>query len=374
MKRRDLIKTGIIGILGGGILFSINPIIKSFFKEKEPQVNLMESIYYEKLPNNVIKCKLCFRGCEVSENNRGFCKSRENINGRYYSLVYREPVAMHIDPIEKLPLKHVFPNATSLCLGTACCTFYCLYCINWHIALKSPEEVESFHKTAKEVVEIAVDNEVPIICFTYNEPTVAYEYMLDVFKIAKKEGLKTCYHSNGSMRLEPLEELLKYVDAVVVDLKAFNKDTYKKLTAGNLDHVLDYLQFAKDNIWLEIVNLIVPTYNDDMAEIRKMCNWIYDNLGCDVPLHFSRFFPTFKLEKLYPTPIKTLENAHKIAKEVGLNYVYLNNVPGHKFENTYCPKCGKVILKRKSFFVTENNIEDGRCKYCGYKIPGLWRV
>jgi pyruvate formate lyase activating enzyme len=335
-----------------------------------------EAAYYGQLPGSTnLRCEICFRRCVVGEGSRGYCRSRQNTRGRYYSLVYGRPVAIHIDPIEKLPLRHVLPGTDTLCVGTACCNFDCLYCINWNIARKSPEEVEAFPRSAEEVVEMALDNNVPTVCFTYNEPTVAYEYVYDTLKLAHEKGLRTCFHSNGSMRPEPLKALLPNVDAVVADLKAFTRESYERITSGEMSPVLEFLEnVKKEDVWLEIVNLLVPTLNDDLGDVKQMCAWIRDTVGSDVPLHFSRFFPTYKLESLSPTPVTLLEEAHRSAQESGLDYVYVNNVPSHQYGNTFCPRCGRELIERKEFVIVANYIEGGRCKFCGQKIPGIWGV
>jgi len=334
-----------------------------------------EAAYYEKLALGGVRCEVCFRRCVVGIGGRGFCQSRENRLGRYYSLVYGRPVAIHIDPVEKLPLRHVLPGTDTLCVGTACCNFDCLYCINWNIARKSPEEVEAVPTLPEEVVQMALDHEVPTICFTYNEPTIAYEYVCDVFDYAKQAGLRTCFHSNGSLRPEPLKALLRNVDAAVVDLKAFTPQLYERLTSAEMTPVLEFLESIKrEHVWLEIVNLVVPAYNDDLENIRQMCAWIAETLGPDVPLHFSRFFPTYKLEKLSPTSVTMLEEARRSACESGLDYAYVDNVPSHPYGNTFCPGCGRVLIDRKEFLIVSNNIENGRCKFCGREIPGIWSI
>ncbi|MBA7646352.1 hypothetical protein ES703_54114 [subsurface metagenome] len=225
----------------------------------------------------------------------------------------------------------------------------------------------------KKIVELAIKNKCPTISFTYNEPTVFYEYMLDIAKLAQKRGIKILFHSNGSMSPEPLRELLKYSDAVTIDLKGFTNKFYSEASSARLEPILETLKIIKEEgKWLEIVNLIIPTLNDNPKDIRRMCEWIKKNLGEEVPIHFNRFSPSYKLQNLPPTPIKTLEEAKKIAKEVGIKYIYIGNVPGHKGNSTYCPKCKKRLVRRIHFAILENKIKEGRCPYCGEEIPGLW--
>lgn len=214
---------------------------------------------------------------------------------------------------------------------------------------------------------------IPTLSFTYNEPASFYEYVYDIAVLAKQKDLRILWHSNGSMNPEPLRGLLKYTDAVTIDLKGFTQDFYRNASSAKLEPVLRTLKIIKDEgKWLEVVNLVIPTLNDNLEYIRKMCFWIKENLGKDVPLHFSRFFPSYRLTNLPPTPIKTLEAAYKVAKEQGLEFVTIGNIPGHKYNSTFCPRCSKVIIQRKHFRVLENNIKDGKCKFCGNPIPGIW--
>jgi len=214
---------------------------------------------------------------------------------------------------------------------------------------------------------------VPIICFTYNEPTQQYEYVLDVVRLAKERGLRTTFHTNGGINPEPLEHLLPYIDSVAVDLKGFTDDFYKNVVHAELAPVLRTLELLREHgVWFEIVNLVIPTLNDDPDEIYRMCRWILQHLGPDVPLHFSRFFPSYKLTRLPPTPLQTLERAYETAQEAGINYVYIGNVPGHKYAHTYCPSCGKRLISRQLFLVDNEGLVEGLCKYCGRAIPGVW--
>jgi len=338
-----------------------------------PRGNLIEARYYQTLEDNDVQCQLCFRKCIIPEGGRGFCLARENRHGKLYTLTYGKPVAMHIDPVEKEPLFHMEPGSDTLCIGTATCNLRCKNCINWHISFKAPEEVVAVPMTPEEVVQTAIDHDVHTICFTYNEPTQQYEFMYDIARLAKEKGLRVTFHSNGEMTPEPMKAILPYVDSVAIDLKAFNAEVYRQLTTGELAPVLDTLKLIKEQgVWLEVVCLIIPTWSDDLEDIEKMCIWIRENLGEETPVHFSRFFPTCKLAGLSPTPLSTLEQAHDIAREVGLHYVYVGNVSGHDYANTYCPKCGKILIERKGLLIQQNNIVDMRCKFCGHEIPGIW--
>ncbi len=336
--------------------------------------SLVEARNYQKLEDNLVQCNLCFRGCIIKEGKRGTCRNRANINGTLYTLNYGKPCAIHLDPIEKEPAFHVYPGGSIFCIATAGCNFRCLFCQNWTISQQEVENTHYIYLTPKKAVQLAKESNCDAISFTYSEPTSFYEYMYDIAKLAKEEGLKVIFHTNGAMRPEPLKALLKHMDAVVVDLKGFTDEFYTKLSSAKLEPVLQTLKIIKEEgVWLEIVNLIVPTKNDDMEDIKKMCEWIKENLGEETPIHFSRFFPAYKMLKLPPTPITTLEQAREIALEVGMHYVSIGNVPGHKANSTYCPKCGNILISRVHFMVLANNIIGGRCRFCGHKIPGIWR-
>ena len=345
---------------------------------------LIEARYYSKTDGNTIKCQLCFRRCTIPEGQTGFCTNRKNIGSTLYSLVYAKPCAIQIDPVEKEPLFHVYPGSRIFCLGTAGCNFRCSFCHNWHMSHRSLEETGYVNLSSYEAVQMAIEYNCTGIHFTYNEPTVFYEYMYDVAKLAQGNSLTTAFHSNGAINPEPLRGLLKYMDAVTIDLKGFTSEFYQnvigqavsgpfKPSTPPLEQVLTTLKIIKEEgVWLEIVNLVIPTLNDDMEKIREMCVWIRDNLGEDVPLHFLRFMPAYKLTKLPPTPVETLEEAREIAMDVGLNYVYIGNVPGHEANSLFCPQCGGLLIERFHFTVLSNNLEGGKCKYCGHAVPGIW--
>jgi len=330
--------------------------------------------YWQKVKENIVQCLLCPRKCVLDVGQRGVCTVRINKDGKLYTLGYGNPVAVHIDPIEKKPFFHVAPGEPVFSLAVAGCNMRCIFCQNWQISQSRPDETQNYNLSPEEVVEKTIKSNCKFIAYTYTEPTVFYEYMLDIVKLAREKGIKNTMHSCGYINAEPLRELLKYMDAVNIDLKGFTEEFYAKIgLLAQLKPVLETLKIIKeDGIWLEITNLLIPGFNDDPKKIKEMCIWIKENLGDEVPLHFSRFIPNYKLQNLPPTPIEKLEEAYKIAKEVGLKYVYIGNVPGHAGENTYCPNCGKIIVKRIGYEILENNIKDGKCKFCGYKIAGRW--
>jgi pyruvate formate lyase activating enzyme len=298
---------------------------------------------------------------------------RENRDGRYYSLVYGNPCAVHPDPIEKKPFFHVLPGTISYSLATVGCNFQCKFCQNWEISQASPEDVYSKEVSPEMVVKEAKEIRARSVAYTYVEPTIFYEYMLDIGTLVKKSGLLNVYHSNGFINPDPLKNLCKVLDAANVDLKGFTENFYHELCGGELTPVLETLKtLKKEKVHLEITNLIIPTKNDDPSVLREMCLWIKRELGGDTPIHFSRFYPLYKLKSLPPTPVSTLEKAREAALSAGLEYVYIGNIPGHPSENTFCPKCKKRIIQRTGYMVGEVNLKDGKCRYCGKPIPGIW--
>jgi len=339
------------------------------------EINLeRETMFYERLENNAVRCNICFRNCVIQEGERGFCRNRENVGGTLYNIVYGKPSAVMVDPVEKEPQFHFLPGSRILCLGSAGCNFRCRYCHNWHLSQRSIEEIgHSGPLPPEEVVNMAKRQNVPTISFTYNEPTSLFEYLYDVAKLARAEGIRVIFHSNGSMSPEPLRALLPYVDSVTIDLKGFTDEFYEKVSDAQLAPVKRTLEIIREEgVWLEVVNLVVPTLNDDANDIRRMCEYIHDTLGADTPLHFTRFFPNYRLTDLPPTPVETLEKAHAIARDVGLKYVYLGNVPGHRYNSTFCPHCGETLINRYHFSVHGVHMEDGHCRTCGEPVSGIW--
>jgi len=331
------------------------------------------SPYFTSLNGGEIQCELCPRRCRVAKGKRGFCRVRENRGGKYYSLVYGNPCVIHLDPIEKEPFFHVLPGTTSLTLSTAGCNFQCKFCENWEISQASPEDVYSYEIPPKIVVKKAKEMGAHSIAYTYAEPTIFYEYMLDVARFAKKAGLLNVIHSNGFINQGPLQNLCKVLNAAHIDLKGFTEDFYRELSNGELAAVLETLKTLKqEKIHLEITNLMIPTKNDEMSVVREMCLWIKRELGADTPIHFSRFYPLHKLKKLPPTPVSTLEKARALALSSGLEYVYIGKVPGHEGWNTFCPTCKKMVIQRTGYMIGEIHLKDRKCGYCGRPIPGIW--
>ncbi|MDD2752023.1 MAG: AmmeMemoRadiSam system radical SAM enzyme [Candidatus Omnitrophica bacterium] len=362
--------------LSFGIILFVALISTCLYTSRLPATApLKEALFYDKLNRKEVQCKLCPRQCVVSEGKRGYCGIRENQGGRLYTLSYGKLVSLNdLDPIEKKPLFHFLPNTLTFSVATAGCNLKCKFCQNWEISQRLPEEVDYTYITPEELVKEVKASGRPSIAYTYTEPTIFYEYILETAKLAKAQGIKNVMHSNGYINEEPLRQLCKYLDAVNIDLKGFNDDYYARLSEGTLDPVLRSLKILKQaKVHLEITNLVLSGFNDDQATIKKMCLWIKDNLGAETPLHFSRFYPMYKMVSLNPTPVEVLENARRIALESGLKYVYIGNIAGNPAENTFCPKCKKIVIARSGYMVSEINLVDGKCKFCGERIEGVWR-
>lgn len=345
----------------------------AFAAETQNNQYLKEVMFYNKLEDLKIECGICPKKCRIADYERGYCGNKENRGGTYYSLVYARPCSIHVDPIEKKPLFHYLPSTETFSIAAAGCNFECRFCQNWQIAQYRPEQIESSFMSPEMIVQQAIKQRAPTIAYTYSEPVVFLEYMFDCAREGRQKGIESVMISNGFINEEPLLSLCRHLTAVKIDLKAFTNDFYKNYCSGELEPVLTTLKLLrKINMWFEIVVLIIPTLNDSPDEIRKMCTWIVSTLGSDIPLHFTRFHPMYKVTNLPPTPVKTLETCHAIATGAGLHYVYLGNVPGHPAESTYCPKCGKIIIRRMGLSVMENTMDQGKCSYCGMPIPGRW--
>lgn len=331
------------------------------------------SPYFTSLDGGEIRCELCPRQCRVSRGKRGFCRVRENRDGKYYSLVYGNPCAVHLDPIEKKPFFHVLPGTDSFSIATVGCNLQCKFCQNWEISQASPEEVTSVDFPPELVVQKAKEAKARSIAYTYVEPTIFYEYMWDTAQLAKKAGLLNVYHSNGFINPSPLQNLCRVLDAADIDLKGFTETFYQEVCSGELAPVLNSLKLLKqEKVHLEITTLVIPTKNDEMSVMKEMCLWIKKELGPDTPIHLSRFYPLYKLRGLPPTPVSTLEKARAVALSSGLEYVYIGNIPGHEGENTFCPKCKKLLIQRTGYMIGAVHMKEGKCAYCGKPIPGIW--
>lgn len=376
IKRRDFLKFSLVGsslFLAGKNPAPSWPLFSSPPLSEGAELSWVEARYYEKLPDREIKCQLCPRFCQLGDKERGFCGVRENKDGRYYTLVYGKVASLNVDPIEKKPFFHFLPGSQALSLATAGCNLSCRFCQNWEISQMRPEQVRNINLPPEAVVTTAENQGCPVIAYTYSEPVIFYEFMYDTSLLARRKGLKNVVVSAGYINPQPLADLLKVVEAVKIDLKAFNQDFYHQYVRGELQPVLETIkQIARSPVWLEIVYLVIPTLNDNPEEIRKMCRWLKTEIGPDYPLHFSRFHPMYLIKNLPPTPVSTLEKLRQIALEEGLHYVYVGNVPGHPGESTYCPNCGKLIIERYGYTINKIEISKGKCRFCGQKIAGVW--
>ena len=381
LTRREFIKKSLVGLAGAGIAFyTLDSLVKNkvfgkFSYEKGPEKLWKwskEAYHYTKLGENV-QCNICPNRCILGEGERSFCRVKTNKGGKLYTLVYGNPCAVHVDPIEKKPLFHFLPGTKAFSIATAGCNFRCLNCQNWQISQSKPEETRNYELFPKDVVKGAKQYGCESIAYTYSEPVAFYEYMYDTAKEAKHEGLRNLWITNGYINREALLDLSQYLDAANVDIKNFKEEIYNTLNGGHLKPVLETVKTLKERkVWFELTNLVIPNYTDDMEMIEEMCKWIVKNLGPSYPLHFSRFYPMYKLKLLPPTPVDTLERAAKIAEDCGMEYVYIGNVPGHVKESTFCPDCKRILIERKGYKILQNNIQNGACKFCGKEIAGVW--
>jgi len=372
LSRREFIEKTTTGALGFALMGTA--FYTGCKSNAEPGVNLKEAMFYDKLNNKAVQCKLCPRKCKLVDGQVGVCRARKNIGGKLYSLVYGKPVAVHVDPIEKKPFYHFLPGVRAYSLATVGCNLRCVFCQNWEISQASPGDVPEYKGLPETIVKKAKSGKIPVIACTYTEPIIFSEYMKDIAILGNKNKIRTVMISAGFINTGPLKEICKVLSGIKIDLKSISDRFYRDLTGGRLKPVLNTLMtIKKQGVWLEIVNLVIPGKNDSPKEIRKMCSWIKKNLGDDVPLHFTRFIPMYKLKNIPPTPEKTLEKARKIGIDEGLKYVYVGNIPGHPGNHTYCPKCGEILIKRLGYFVREVNFKNGKCKKCGTSIPGVWK-
>jgi pyruvate formate lyase activating enzyme len=334
---------------------------------------LHEGRWWEPEEGNRVHCFLCPRHCHIHDGQSGFCFIRVNRGGKLYSLGYGSPAALQVDPIEKKPLNHFLPGTRVFSLGTAGCNMGCFFCQNWDISKSRQDQVHSQAIAPEQMPLLAKKHNCPSIAFTYNEPTIWGEYVVDICHEAKKQGLKTVMVTNGYVTREAFHDIYDHIDAANVDLKAFTENFYGKITLTHLQPVLDTLLWLKKetNVWFEITNLMIPTLNDAPEETRRLADWILENLGPDVPLHFTAFHPDFKLQDKPRTPPETLHRARAIALEAGLHFVYEGNIYSEA-ANTSCPKCGTVLIQRSWHTVETNRMRNGACSKCGYRVPGIW--
>jgi len=331
---------------------------------------MKEAMLYEQLSENRVKCNLCGRLCLIPEGKVGFCLVRRNEGGRLYSLVYGKACSACVDPIGKKPLSHFHPGALVMSIATVGCNFRCRFCDNWVISQE--KKIKGYDFPPERVVESTKENGCHGISYTYTEPTIFFEYAYDTAVLARKEGLFNTFVTNGYMTSEAVKTIAPFLDAATVDFKGAGEPEFYKKFSGvpSVEPIYESLkEMRKEGIHVEITNLVVPRIGDSLDRISELAGWVRDNLGVDTPFHLLRFHPNYQCTDIPSTPLKSLEWACEAAREAGLNYVYIGNVPGHKYENTYCPGCGELLVKRFSFDVVKWRLtKDMRCPECGEKI------
>jgi len=332
---------------------------------------MKEALFYELIDKEkgIIKCLLCPKECLMKKGQVGFCRARQNIDNKLYSLIYSKVSSYGMDPIEKKPLYHFCPGTMVLSLGTIGCNFACAFCQNWTISQANIKDVQVEELSPGKAIQLALKNNSPAICYTYSEPLIWYEYVLDTAKLAKKNNLKNILVTNGFINREPLIKLLPFIDAMNIDLKSFRNSFYQKYSKGSLSPVLNTIKLSKEYCHTEITNLIIPGLNDSEEEIKEMVDWI-SSLSKSIPLHFSRYFPCYKMD-IEATPISTLQKARSIAQKK-LKYVYVGNIWDEEANTTYCGNCKKTLIKRTGYNIINVGLDkDGKCKHCGEKVAHI---
>jgi len=330
--------------------------------------------WWEQTDRGKIKCTLCPRYCKIGPGQHGFCFIRQNKNDQLITTGYGHPTGFAVDPIEKKPLSHFLPGTDILSFGTAGCNLGCKFCQNWTMSKARLDDLHAHSVSPEGVVALAKKHATPSIAYTYNDPTIFAEYVIDIAKLARDEGIRSVMVTAGYIDKEARKDVYQFIDAANVDLKAFTERFYHKLTFSHLDDVLDTLIWLKNetDVWIEITNLIIPQENDSNDELKNMCEWILQNLGDSVPLHFTAFHPDFKMRDKPRTPDSTLHNARKIALSMGIKYCYLGNILDSKSQTTYCPDCNKALILRDWHSVSKNLVKEGKCPHCGVVIAGIF--
>lgn len=330
--------------------------------------------YFYRRSDKGVECTLCPHSCNLKDGQAGLCHSRVNHGGVLYAETYSRACALNVDPIEKKPLFHFLPGTDCISVATTGCNMACKNCQNANISQAAPSDVKSLELSPEALVEACIETKCPTIAYTYTEPLTYYEYTFDTAIIARERGLRNVIVSAGYINEAPLRQLIPYLDAANIDLKSFDDALYHKLNRASLQPVLDTLKVLKDEgVWLEITNLLIPTLNDSDDKLKEMCDWLAINGFENTPLHFSRFFPMFRLENIPATPAETLMKAYDMAKAAGLKYVYVGNSPEIDGENTYCPHCNFLLIRREGFNVIANDLKEGHCPNCGTLIAGVWK-
>lgn len=321
-----------------------------------------------------VQCELCPKRCLIESGQSGECRVRINIDGVLRTVVYGYPCSIHSDPIEKKPLFHFLPGSRILSIATAGCNLHCRNCQNWEISQANPEDTPAYIYPPARLVEMAKEQNFTSIAYTYTEPIIYYEYTYDTAKLARQANIRNVLVTAGYINEQPWRKLLEVVDAANIDLKGITEEFYRKVCSATLQPVQEAMVLAKaSGILVEVTNLIIPTLNDKPEEIRQLVRWVKANLGGETPLHFSRFFPKYKMRNLPPTSEKTLDMAYDIAMEEGMDYVYIGNIQSERGQNTYCPACKKLLIERIGYTIMQNRLKGGYCPDCGKEIYGVWK-
>ncbi len=322
----------------------------------------------------IVQCELCPKECLIKPGQGGECRVRINIDGVLRTVVYGYPCSIHIDPIEKKPLFHFLPGSKILSLATVGCNLHCRNCQNWEISQANPEDSRAMFCPPEKLVELTRHYRCPSLAYTYTDPIIFYEYTYDAAKLARSADIRNALVTAGYINEEPWKRLLEYVDAANIDLKGITDDFYRQVCSGTLKPVQEALVLARESgILVEVTNLIIPTLNDKPEEIRQLVRWVKANLGSETPLHFSRFFPQYKMRHLPPTSLETMDVARDIAMEEGLDFVYIGNIKSERGQNTYCPGCKKILIERIGYTIMQNRLKRGCCPACGKEIYGVWQ-
>ncbi|MBN2454511.1 AmmeMemoRadiSam system radical SAM enzyme [Candidatus Woesearchaeota archaeon] len=352
---------------------------------------MKEAVLYRKLEDKKVKCTACMQGCTIQPDYTGICGVRQNVDGKLYLLVYGKASAVNIDPIEKKPLFHFLPGSQIFSIGTVGCNFGCDFCQNWDLSQCTKDLKEKLLKENKikdmgvkvcdygyellpeRIIEICRQKGIPSVAYTYNEPTIFLEYAYDTAKLANKEGMKNVFVSNGFETEEALKKIKPYLDGINIDLKSFSDEFYRKTCKARLQPVLDTIKLAhKLGIWVEVTTLVIPTMNDSDEELKSIAKFI-KSVDPNIPWHVTAFHPDYKMTDKQSTKHSSLEKAHRIGMETGLNYVYVGNVIDDVHSSTYCPNCKALLVKRSGHYISIESFKDGKCTKCGEKIPGVWK-
>ena len=369
-SRRDFIKTTVCAACGALLVPWHRAWAEEHFSPSDSHVK--EAYFYKQLADGTVQCGTCPHECVIVPGNRGRCRTKINIEGKLHTISFANPCVVHVDPVEKKPLLHFYPGSKAFSLAVAGCNFHCLNCQNWEISQTSPDKTRNYDIPPDEAARMASDYGCKSVAYTYSEAITFYEYMVDTSVKARRMGIKNIWVSNAYISQAALGRLCDVIDGASVNLKSFSEKIYWDLNGGHLEPVLEtFKTLHRRGIWMEIINLVVPTYTDDMEMIKRMCGWILDNLGPEYPLHFSRFFPQYKLVHLPPTPVEVLKQAKEVALEEGLHYVYMGNVHGG-CDKTLCPRCKRTVIERRGYTLIANHVAEGKCKFCGTPIGGRW--